>query len=301
MSGKLFEGNDRFCRVIAPPEHLLMAAEGLCRWPQKRITYSELLTLNGMARADVAAVYDLAWKQWADVCDIQPVRLTSLSLPGVANVAATQGPIDGPWGTLAYSYLPCGASEGTQLTQQYDDGETWTYAFLLACACHEIGHALGLNHLGTGNLMAPILDPNITEPQYGDIAEIQARYGPPGVVPTPVPIPVPTPTPAPTPIPSNLALDGLWRSYTLSPGGTEERYPFHVPGRWWSNRRPFTVAVRGDFVPVVSLYGHLGKLLDRQHQQVTMKLYEGDYSVGVRAEYGQGVRGGVFQMAAKLG
>jgi hypothetical protein len=289
---KLYPGNDRFCRVIAPEHHLALADAGQCKWPQRRITYFEAMALKGMVRVDVGAVFDLAWKQWADVCDIEPARLPSVA---GANVSAGQGAIDGPWGTLAYSYLPCNATEGTQLAQLYDDGETWTPPYLLACACHEIGHALGLNHLDVGNLMAPILDPNITKPQPGDIAEIRARYGPPATAPTPTP--VPTPTPTPTPVPDNLALDGAWHEYTLDPG-KEVRFAFRVPGRAWSQRTLFTVTARAAFVPMVTLYGRLGKSLLREPWGLRMKLYQGEYSVGIQDMAGQG---GPFQMAAKLG
>lgn len=311
---KLFTGNDRFCKVVSPEHHLRMADAGLCAWPQKRITYFEAMTLAGLSRAQVKAIYDLAWQQWADVCDLKPARVSSAA---EANVAVGQGAIDGPWGTLAYSYLPCGASATTQLTQLYDDGETWSYPFLLGCACHEIGHALGLNHSATGNLMAPYLDENITKPQRGDIVDIQARYGPPIVAPTPiptptpVPTPVPTPTPAPTPVPTpaptpvptptpipfNLALDGQFHDYVLGPG-REERYLFRVPGVWYRPRTWFRVSAQGGFVPMLTLYGHRGKAITRDDYALALKLYAGEYSVGVQDMRGLG---GPFLMAAKLG
>lgn len=292
--GKLFTGNDRFCKVVAPVHHLLAADAGLCKWPQRRITYFEIMSLKAPG-FDIHAIYDEAWRQWEAVCDIEPIRIVSAT---DANVWASQGSIDGPWGTLAYSYLPCGSSADTQLTQLYDDGETWTYPFLLACACHEIGHALGLNHLGVGNLMAPILDEAITKPQPGDIAEIVARYGPPGVVPTPTPTPVPTPTPTPALIPGdNLAVDGMWRVYTL--GAAERRYPFHVPPLWFSNRRWFNVSAAGSSItPTITLYGKLGKVLARGDEHLRIKLYAGDYSVGIQDSSG---RGGPFRMMAKFG
>lgn len=288
---KLYPGNDRFCRVIAPEHHLALADAGQCKWPQRRITYFEAMLLRGMVRGDIEDTFDLAWKQWADVCDIEPARLPLFSES--PNVIASQGGIDGPWGTLAYSYLPCGATQATQLQQKYDDGETWTPPYLLACACHEIGHALGLNHLDVGNLMAPILDPNITKPQPGDVAEILARYGPPASTPTPTPTPVPTPAP----VPSNLALDSVWRDYVLGPG-REERYAFHVPGQFWRPRTSFIVAVHAGFVPTITLYGRQGKTLAREPGRLEMKLYAGDYSIGVQDMAG---KGGPFRMAAALG
>lgn len=301
--GKLYDGNDRFCKIVAPEHHLALADQGLCAWPQKRITYYESLGLNAPG-LDVHSIYDLAFKQWADVCGIQPVRVGSAS---GANISVGQGPIDGPWGTLAYSYLPCGSSADTQLTQLYDDGETWTYAFLLACACHEIGHALGLSHSSVGNLMAPILNQNITAPQFGDIIDIQARYGQAGVqpTPTPTPTPMPTPTPVPTPTPTpppsgTLPFDGTYRPYTLAPGKTKS-FPVQVPGSgpWFMQRRRRCSFGTLGIGTILTLRGKLGKVLWKEASAAfTMKLYPGSYTLEVASLDGQG---GSFAIGAQIG
>jgi hypothetical protein len=102
------------------------------------------------------------------------------------------------------------------LHQTFDQAEFLSDGEILACMCHEMGHVLGLGHSGTGNLMAPILDPGITAPQPQDIAAIQALYGPPQAVPAP-PL-VPPPGPGPVPIDPGPA------------GGTSTVIDFVVPG-----------------------------------------------------------------------
>ena len=48
----------------------------------------------------------------------------------------------------------------------------------------ELGHAIGISHIGPGNLMAPTYSSTINKPQSGDIQEAIARYGPPRVQPS---------------------------------------------------------------------------------------------------------------------
>ena len=52
---------------------------------------------------------------------------------------------------------------------------------LVRVLTHELGHGLGVSHLGeqSGCLMAPFYSSRIGWPQPGDIAEVVARYGPP--------------------------------------------------------------------------------------------------------------------------
>ena len=52
---------------------------------------------------------------------------------------------------------------------------------------HEIGHFLGLDHCLTGepSCMEPRLDRRVTTPQSWEIAQVQAKYGPPQIAVTP--------------------------------------------------------------------------------------------------------------------
>lgn len=162
--------------------------------------------IQGITPELLAAVYTAAWNAWARVANIAPRQTANAS---EAWVVMGSGRIDGPNGTLAWSYLPC-AQIDEQLEQRYDVGEPWDTTIigtptaqrvsLLAVATHEIGHALGLDHGGSG-LMAPYYDPSKLAPQAGyDIDQMVARYGPPsGVVPPVDPPAPPVDPPAGTP------------------------------------------------------------------------------------------------------
>lgn len=202
-----------------------MTAQRVCKWPQKRITYYENMTFPKMTREEIKKAYDQAFQQWAEVADLEPVRVES---PTGANIVVSQGRIDWKWGVLAWSQLPCGASANTTLTQKYDTSEDWNYNFLVATACHELGHALGLNHLGRGTLMAPTLNMNITKPQPGDIAEIQARYGKPNVNPPKPPDP---PDPPKPPQPGDKLTVGGSVKATFKNSGQVFHYPLNVPNK----------------------------------------------------------------------
>jgi hypothetical protein len=168
-----------YIHACGTPEHQ-EAAGTLCKWPQGRVTYHEDLAFVGLTRDQVSACYDRAAQQWAAVCGLEFVRVAS---PAGANIVARNGAIDGPYGVLAQSQLPCGVSADSTMEQEYDNSEPWSQEgldMLVACMCHEIGHAIGLNHLpGTGALMEPIIVAGRSRPQPADIAEAQARYGPP--------------------------------------------------------------------------------------------------------------------------
>lgn len=161
------------------PDFNLTAGDGPCKWPHANITYFADLRLPGMAKEQIKLAYDTAFAQWAAVCNINPIPVDG---PGTANIFARSGKgktagLDDRGGTLAWSELPCSVTEQMQLDQMFDEAEDWSFDMAVAVICHELGHALGLPHLGKGNLMAPYYDPNVKAPQKGDISEIVALYG----------------------------------------------------------------------------------------------------------------------------
>lgn len=152
---------------------------GPCKWPMAKISYYHDVKMPGMTDEQVREAYDIAFSQWAEVCNIEPTRVDG---PARANIYAKSGSgkkhnLDNRGGTLAWSELPCGVAENVQLDQMFDEAEPWSFNMAIAVICHELGHALGLPHLNNGNLMAPYYDPNVTAPQKGDIEEIVKLYG----------------------------------------------------------------------------------------------------------------------------
>lgn len=168
--------NRRRCGL---PDFNITAEGTICAWPMPKITYYHEIHLPGVSEAQVTEAYDIAFSQWAKVCNIEPTRVDS---PDKANIYAKSGVgrsngLDDRGGTLAWSELPCGVAGNIQLDQMFDEAEAWSFNMAVAVICHELGHALGLPHLANGNLMAPYYDPNVTAPQKGDVAEIVKLYG----------------------------------------------------------------------------------------------------------------------------
>jgi predicted Zn-dependent protease len=189
-------------KICSVPDHVGNVS---CLWPFPNVAVYAEGMLGGVNMVDAV---EQALAIWNGVCGI---NLKMAANRSVAHIVIGRGSIDGPNGTLAWSELPCGftKSQWRQLQQKYDTGEMWTIAEnppngkidAVRVIAHELGHALGVQHLAMGNLMAPTYSTSIRYPQNGDIVEMLARYGKP-VVPEP-PAPVPTvPQPVPPVVPS---------------------------------------------------------------------------------------------------
>lgn len=192
--------------------------DSICKWPQSNVKYASTIRMPGITDTQAAAAYDEACAQWSAVCGIKMTRVEAK----LANIAAQSGlgkanNLDNRGGTLAWSELPCGVTMQNQLSQMFDEAEAWTYNMAVAVICHEVGHALGLPHLGNGTLMAPYYNPGITKPQAGDIAEMVARYGNPTALPPPSPTPPQPTTPGTLDVSGVITINGV--PYVLTPRG----------------------------------------------------------------------------------
>ncbi len=190
-----------FCAVP-----MFLGQSGECMWDKHELSYSVTTSLKGLSDDAWLAALKMAWGFWADVANIKAVYIEDAAS---ADVLIATGAIDGPSGVLAWSEMPCGASDPDQLRQRFDSGElAWVVAEnpsqgqldIVRVACHEIGHVIGLPHFANGApaLLAPTYSTKIRRPQPMDIAAAQERYGPPTTPPTPIP---PTPVPIP-PVPN---------------------------------------------------------------------------------------------------
>ena len=153
----------------------------LPRFPVNEIGWCLATDWGSVAKTNVVKSFEWAFAQWEKVANLKFFQADKKD----ALIRISSSPIDSSGGTLAMSGLANGA--GTPVDQQYDSLERWSFGEnprqftvdLGRVACHEIGHALGVPHLGAGNLLQPTYDLRIRTPQKGDIAEMQARYGPP--------------------------------------------------------------------------------------------------------------------------
>ncbi len=151
--------------------------------------------LAGIPLDVLVAAYGEAYANWQRVCGLVFEQTTTSSN---ADIVILSRKIDGAGGTLAEHELPNGSDK--QIRGWYDAGEQWTTnnppgrkINLIAVACHETGHGIGLSHTNkSGNLLNPFYDPAVMTPQSWDIAEAVARYGTPVEEPKPT---VPPTTP----------------------------------------------------------------------------------------------------------
>lgn len=191
----------RFC--MQPDRAPLRAT--LCQWPKLDVTWHTIGDLGQIGAADVKSSFNEACSWWNEICAI---RLRYGSNPKTVDILARAANLGGPGNVLADSGLPCSRNPG-QIPQRYD-AERWVISptpaagqiDLTRVQCHELFHALGSDHIGAGNLGAPMYSNQIRKPQAGDIAEMQKRYPGPGSLTPPlegdVPVPPVTPSGAKT-------------------------------------------------------------------------------------------------------
>ena len=183
----------------------MAAAEPFAKWPGSNPRLPWFADTSGyrgsFTRAELVDIFRRAWKAWADAIEIDPVAVDSA---GQAWITKDFARIDGPSGTLAWSYLA--DNTNSKKRQRYDSGDGWILDTttspsggidLLRVAIHEIGHMLGLEHdSGSADaIMRPSYSPRLPTITARDIQRVvglgyKPRTGPPTSPPTPLPPPV---------------------------------------------------------------------------------------------------------------
>lgn len=180
------------CPDIITPRHTEYAKvravvrANLAAWKKRGLTYGIQSYVSGIAKGDQDVIFQKAFEAWTQYGNLSVSRVSGAGVTPDIVITTGRGRgsnFDGPSGTLAYAYLPDGSDR--QLRVVFDLDETWISnpnqrgILLFNVACHEFGHALGLDHSRvSAALMAPTYNQAIALPQANDdIPRFQARYG----------------------------------------------------------------------------------------------------------------------------
>lgn len=151
-------------------------------WIKREIAWHAVSNIPNVGITNVYAVFTDIFAAWRDAVE-GVLSFTMVDTPSAADIVITSGPIDKPFGVLAWSELPTG--NDARLLQRYDSADQFTIDIgvqgsligLHETGGHEVGHALGLDHdPDQSALMRATYVPGRWQPQAADIAKVRAIY-----------------------------------------------------------------------------------------------------------------------------
>jgi hypothetical protein len=184
--------------LLLDPSGQAREATAADRWPWLDLLVHIDPANSNLQIGVVANAFGWAFEKISEVCGL---RLSLVASRAQSHIWAAFDYIDGPWSTLAWSYLVnarvIAAMPDWKCEQRYDSGESWSPAMLRLTTLHELMHALGFEHVldRPTSILSPALNMAWKDWDAGDVALLQSRYGKPRATPIPPVTPVPTPTP----------------------------------------------------------------------------------------------------------
>ncbi len=156
--------------------------------------------LSGFLPSGFEDQIDLAFGAWSAIADINFMKVTdsglSFNLTGATGDIRIGGhTFDGAGGVLAHGFFPPANGASAAGDIHLDSEEPWKIGFggtgfdIFTVLAHEIGHAIGLDHVSVGvatALMNPIYTEAFSGLQADDIAGAQFIYG----IPLPAALPL---------------------------------------------------------------------------------------------------------------
>ncbi len=139
---------------------------------------------EGFTNFSARALFRQAFNEWSDVANIEFVEVKEQGEAArygyAADIRIVFGQLDGPGSFLGRANLPISVplpTEGDIIIDSGDPSLGRDRKKLLAVATHEIGHAIGLEHVDqTGVLMNPSFQPDVITPQFDDISGARQIY-----------------------------------------------------------------------------------------------------------------------------
>lgn len=153
-------------------------------WNKPKLYWCVLSEFQGISPNQVIQCFEDIFGAWNEAT-LGALSFEAVDSPSACDIQITTGPIDQQFQVLAWSELPPG--DDRRLTQRYDSRDRFTVQInpqqsgligLHEVGCHEVGHALGLDHdqPNSGALMQPTYKPGLWKPTPRDLARIQSLY-----------------------------------------------------------------------------------------------------------------------------
>lgn len=184
-------------RVCGVADMVRAAGAPLCQWPRGHtVTWACESSVPGVTQGSFSAAMDWGFKQLSGACGFKAEysgnsRTSNIYVQGVM--------LDGRFGVLADSQLPCGANERSRIRQRCDTSEPWELnpgkpqqgrISFPTVMLHELCHGVGMEHIPPSAgvaLLNPTYSDQVLTLTALDIVELQKRYGPPTSEPPPPP------------------------------------------------------------------------------------------------------------------